>query len=396
MSQRSWTRTVATLFVLASLAACDDGEPLPDDGDDEIAAGKADGLFGLEEDTPEALAILALANDADHATLDDDVRLDRRAADGIVAARTEAGADGVLGFQSLAELDAIKFMGKTAFGNMADYVADHDLVGRQLKISTFNIRWFGLDGDLFGKFGTESRVDTVRAFIAAEMADRDVLVFQEIVDLELFTTQVVPDLDCVTYEGFSGKHQHVMVCTTDEYQLQPAVDDDDFALDALDTGHLRPGVHGKILTASGTPVAHLVAVHLKANEMSTDRRLEQAGILFEHVEGIRERSGLPVITIGDFNTHLLEHTGRTDNDESMIDDILDPLTRVQLPVTFTYQEKDGTQFRLDQSWLSPDIEVLQVRSPGACDLDLATDADAIVEQFDTLSDHCPVILDLQL
>ncbi len=394
MSQRCWISRVAALVLSAALPACDEGDSPPEG--EAVAGGKADGLFGIEEDTPEALAILALANEADRATLDDEVGLDRRAADGIVAARAQAGADGLAGFQSLAELDAIKFVGRSAFERMAAHVADQDLIGRDLKVSTFNIRWFGLDGDLHGSLGTESRVDTVRAFLEAEMADRDVLVFQEIVDLDLFTTEVVPDLDCITYEGFSGKHQHVMVCTSEGYRLVPAADDDDFALEALNTGSLRPGVHGQLLTASGTPVAHLVAVHLKANELSTDRRLAQAGILFEHVEALRARSGLPVITIGDFNTHLAVHTGRAEDDESMIDDVLAPLRRVPLPVTFTYQEKDGTRFRLDQAWLSPDIEVVDVRSPGACDLDLTTHADAIAEHFDTLSDHCPLILDLRL
>jgi hypothetical protein len=33
-------------------------------------------------------------------------------------------------------------------------------------------------------------------------------------------------------------------------------------------------------------------------------------------------------------------------------------------------------------------------SPGACDLDIATDAAAIETHYDTLSDHCPLIVDL--
>ena len=76
--------------------------------------------------------------------------------------------------------------------------------------------------------------------------------------------------------------------------------------------------------------------------------------------------------------------------------MLAPLQRAPLPVTFTYQEKDGTQFRLDQAYLSPTIVVDAVTSVGPCDLDHATHSVEIAEYFDTLSDHCPVKLDLQL
>jgi endonuclease/exonuclease/phosphatase family metal-dependent hydrolase len=397
MSQRTLApRLLAALLVLP---ACDGDKPLGGGADDDEqwdgVGGKADSIFGVEEGTPEARAILRLVNEADFATLDDDVRLDKRAAQGIVERRQEAD-DGLAGFQTLAELDAVPFVGRTAFEHLRDYVIDEDRLGSQLRIATFNIRWFGLDGSLFGSFGSESRIETVRAFIEQHMADRDVLVFQEIVDLELFTEQVVPELDCVTYEGHAGKHQHVMVCTSADYQLVQAVDDDDFELEALDTGRLRPGVHGRVFTRTGTPVADLVAVHLKANEMSTERRLEQAEILAEYAAQRRQISTLPFIAIGDFNTHLAEHTGLPEHDEDLLAEILEPLQRVELPVEFTYQEKDGTQFRLDQSWLSDDIEVDHVVSPGACDLDLATDAAAIETHYDTLSDHCPLIVDLTL
>ena len=63
-----------------------------------------------------------------------------------------------------------------------------------------------------------------------------------------------------------------------------------------------------------------------------------------------------VYAIGAILYHVLSGV-RPYAEHRMVDAILDALERVALPVTFTYQEKDGTQFRLDQAYLSPEIEV---------------------------------------
>ncbi len=385
----AWSCALAT-----SLVACDAPEPMEDDDSPIAFDGKADGLFGLVEGSPEALAILRLVNAATFETLDDDVGLDRRAAENIVEARTHAE------IETLGQLDGISYVARSAFEHLLQYVQDEGLVeraGTELRISTFNIRWFGLDGDLFGSFGSESRVDTVRAFIDEHLSDRDVLVFQEIVDKELFFTEVVPEYTCVSYDGRAGKHQHIAVCHTDAYEYRAPVDDDNFTLEEINTsGFLRPAVHGTIYTAAGEPVSHLLAVHLKANEQSTERRIEQAEILQARAEALYEASDLPVIMIGDFNTHFAVDTERDENDEDVLEDILYPLSRVRLPVEYTYQEKGGKTRRLDHAFVSPGVSVLQVVSPGPCDLDRDIHLPQIETYYDTLSDHCPVIVDLEL
>jgi hypothetical protein len=388
-------RGIGAILGLACLFACD-ASPT-DEGDDASVGGKADGIGDVEEGSLEARAILRLANEATFETLDLDVALDRRAAEAIVAHRPASDSDDADGYQTLEELDLVPFVGRSAFGRMLDFVIAEGLVGRPLKIATFNIRWFGLNGDVSGSIGTETRVDTVDAFIDEHLGDRDVIVFQEIVDVDLFTEKVMPDHTCITYDGFIGKHQHVMLCHTDAYELRMADDEDDFELEALKIGQVRPGVHGTLVsTDDGEPVAHVVAVHLKAEPDSTERRLEQARALAARVEHLRAASSLPIITIGDFNTHLAVDTGLERNDEDMVADVLAPLERVALPVTFTYQEKDGTRFRLDQAYLSPEIAVDAVRSAGPCDTDPETNGPAIVEYFDRISDHCPLSFDLSL
>ena len=120
---------VVAIALATLLGACGGGaEPSEEaDGADDTflaAGGKADG-GGITDGSPEALGVLKLVNTADFATLDDDVRLDRRAATNIVDHRQ--GPDGIDGtedddlFDDLSELDAVKFVGKRAFARLLAY-----------------------------------------------------------------------------------------------------------------------------------------------------------------------------------------------------------------------------------------------------------------------------------
>jgi hypothetical protein len=379
-------------LVLGAVAGLGCAASGSDDADDAIpVGGKADSFFGYEEGSPEARAILRVANESSQTVLDDDVGLDARAAEGIAGHRP---ADG---YTRLADLALIDFVKQAAFDRMFAFAEDNGLLGHQLDIATFNIRWFGLNGSLFGSFGSETRIETVRAFIEENLLEHDVVVFQEIVDTALFMNEVMPDRTCITYDGFSGKHQHIVLCHTDDYVFEPVDPDGDFALEALRLSNLRPGLHGRLLTDAGAPVADLVGVHLKARPDSTDTRLEQAELLAGHVAALRETSSLPVVVIGDFNTHQARDTGLDLDDEVMFDDLLGgALQRVALPLLNTFRHRDGTDFRLDQAFVSPDVTVVDVTVPGPCNLDFETGADAIDQHFSDVSDHCPVRLRLDL
>jgi hypothetical protein len=88
---------------LLLLAACADAAP-PDGPDDDFATTTA------ELTSPEVAGVLALANTASLAVLDDDAALDARAARNIVDHRT--GPGGL--FDDLAELDAVPYVGPVA------------------------------------------------------------------------------------------------------------------------------------------------------------------------------------------------------------------------------------------------------------------------------------------
>ncbi len=85
------------------LAACSS----PPDGDGD----KADSA-GIEEGSCDAVRILAVVNQASLSELDKSVKLDRRAAENIVAARMKGE------IESLAQLDAIAFVGESAFAKL--------------------------------------------------------------------------------------------------------------------------------------------------------------------------------------------------------------------------------------------------------------------------------------
>ena len=117
---------LACLALLSSTAACMNGEPAHDGADDSFlsAGGKSD-TTGVAEGTPQARAVLRVANGASYATLHDVVGLYAPAAKHVIAYR--AGADGTLGtaddrvIATLAELDAIPYIGPVSFGELVDY-----------------------------------------------------------------------------------------------------------------------------------------------------------------------------------------------------------------------------------------------------------------------------------
>jgi hypothetical protein len=124
-----------TLVCLTALFGCagpDDYDDAADDRDASFAQGKADGA-APEEGSPIALGVLRLANEASYETLDDPISqggvgLDRRAAAGIVDRRDVAP------FETLAQLDAVPYVGPVALSRMTDFALDNDYVEPDLRV----------------------------------------------------------------------------------------------------------------------------------------------------------------------------------------------------------------------------------------------------------------------
>ncbi len=152
---------VASMFF--ALAACRGGnEPTESESFDATESS-------LTEGTPKAVGVLALLN-AESTTLtvlDDDVPLDKRAAKNLIAFRY--GPDGILGtgddsaFRTIAEVDAVKWVGPTALTRLAAYAENND--------------WVPQDGDLLGVYeGVAFTVAQAEATLAlANTAAHEVL-----------------------------------------------------------------------------------------------------------------------------------------------------------------------------------------------------------------------------
>ena len=124
MRRAIFVSLVAMAGLTASLHGCT--APTEAGGDAIVTAGDA-----IDAGSPEAAAVLALVNDVaiDEATLDVDVGLDRRAAANIVVHRD--GVDGTVGtedddpFDSLGELDGVRYVGDSALAKLLAYAKSH-------------------------------------------------------------------------------------------------------------------------------------------------------------------------------------------------------------------------------------------------------------------------------
>jgi 5'-nucleotidase len=138
----------AMALVALAFVGCETGDDLGDGPDDDfLVDGKTD-VAGVEEATGEACGVLRVANEQTREVLDDDVRLDSRAANNIAAYRL--GADGVAGthddghFDSLAELDAVSYVGPVAFGKLLTYSRDHAFTCESIDLQVLLISdWHG-------------------------------------------------------------------------------------------------------------------------------------------------------------------------------------------------------------------------------------------------------------
>lgn len=127
--QFKWLGRVMGLALAATLMACGGVEPdaaQAVDGPDDsfLAGGKAD-TAGLTEGSPDALAVLKLASTASLIELKDQVGLYSLSAQNIVDYRAQKGA----GFDTLKELDDVKYVGPVALWSMLSYVNQQGLVG---------------------------------------------------------------------------------------------------------------------------------------------------------------------------------------------------------------------------------------------------------------------------
>lgn len=273
---------------------------------------------------------------------------------------------------------------------------------RKLTIATFNIRWYGIGGDVDHP-AAETRNPTLKAFVEQHLADADLVVFEEILDPVMLQAEVVPaGWTCATYENTRPMHQFVTGCLAPDLLLTHEADDTNLGYEPVAMNTLRPALAGVVRDATTlAPIARLAGVHLKAMPDSTDRRLQQVAILANRLAELDARNEqLPILALGDFNAHRSTDTMRDKDDWTLIGEAFDAhpelgLARVDYPFENTYRDKDGKAFKLDHMYLSrASVEGVDVVGP--CNLAWPADQAAITQHFDQISDHCPVVANITL
>ena len=250
-----------------------------------------------------------------------------------------------------------------------------------VSLTTMNIRFYGLNAE-------ENREPELIRYLSDHALWSDVMVFQEIVDVLRLQSKVVGfGYACVSYASDAPGHQHVVVCHKPTLRFEKATDDDDFILEnvALGNAMYRPAVHGILRYASGSRIAHLVAVHLKAMPEDGAKRIEQIRMIHDYLAYGRD-DALPAILIGDTNLFDDDVDAAT---EILTDDGLG-LKAVGTPGRYTYRVPERGQ-KFDRIWLGDGLAVQgAARIAGPCNLAGPAGEAKIRIYNKTVSDHCAV------
>ncbi len=287
---------------------------------------------------------------------------------------------------ALVHLAKLCLLGLVALGVAAEARAAAD----PFTVTFFNLRWFGLQSDATGQQLVESRVPTIRAFLTAQNAWADVMIFEEIVDVALLERGILENrYECESYDHTDPRHQHVVVCAGNGFRLGLAPDDDNYTYEEVAMGQKRPAVHAMVTDRSGQEVAHVIGVHLKASPEHSAMRLEQVGMVVEHLKD--RRSTVPVIFAGDVNTYA--------DDSARFDQAFGApgvgLTQVPIGGTATFRSPTymDRPSLFDRAWVSGLRALGPARVSGPCNGTVTRTA--LQKYYDEVSDHCAVTIRFQ-
>jgi len=261
----------------------------------------------------------------------------------------------------------------------------------EITVATLNIKFYGYDlsseSNLTNGY-TDPRNRSLRKYIIKNLGDADVITFQEIVDVTAFKKKVLKNsFRCRTYNHENKDHLHVLICYKKKYRLSKPFDDDNYIIEESTLGRrIRPVLHG-ILTevSTGKKVAYIAAVHLKANEYSSETRKKQIKIISKKMRA--NAGNLPKIIMGDFNTH--------GSDVAKFNRIFRSsrlgLRHITNPNRYTYRVPEYNS-KLDHFWVNPSKIELQgtVKTSRICNDGSSPTGDysSVASYNRNISDHC--------
>lgn len=270
---------------------------------------------------------------------------------------------------------------------------------KDFKISTFNVEWYGLGGNMNGKAADEKRDANLKALVTKSLQGSDVIVFQEVIDVKRLESKVVPSgWNCKTYPHSEKLHQHVVACVDPTLKLMREPSDNNDIIDEVADigGKARPALHFIVADQKNTPLFRIIGVHLKAFPQEFKKRENQAKAIATYLKKLN--SDLPVILTGDFNTFDSKETGNRVDDATLLSATLEKAKLTEVSGEFnTYKTlKHANHF--DRFWVSDSLLVGDLHVLKYCQLDeqLPADAKKITWYNENISDHCPVSLEIEI
>lgn len=247
-----------------------------------------------------------------------------------------------------------------------------------LTVTSLNIRWYGMGGDLGGQPEDETRDESLRDFLFNHLPHSDVFVFQEITNLEMLQ-EALFELNCQSYTPQIKPHQHVVICTQ-PYISQEAKANYDIQ---LERPRLRPALVSNLDLG-----VQVIGLHLKAGPRSWRTRQNQIEALTKTTRFL-EKS----IVIGDYNSYRKDVTGANEDDAQIFQQILGKKSfKDQTPNSPTYVSSANRIF--DRVW-TKGLKVQEAKVYGPCKQDSVqfpySESDRYVQK---ISDHCAVQIKL--
>ncbi|MEZ4741965.1 MAG: endonuclease/exonuclease/phosphatase family protein [Bdellovibrionota bacterium] len=260
-----------------------------------------------------------------------------------------------------------------------------------LTVATLNIKFYGRSITPSQQqdtgYSDDIRDEALKTYINNFLSNADIITFQEITDVNGFKKNVLnPEFTCQTYSHKDPKHLSVLLCYKEEKYDFIKVDwDDNYAIEKATVGrNIRPIIHGLLANKSGEILTYIAAVHLKASKQYSSVRKKQMEILAEDLTKLN--SDIPVLVLGDFNTHNTDLVDfKNIFNESNID-----IDRVINTNKYTFRVPTYKN-KFDYIWTSRHFYLESpIQTSGICRDDTANfDEYTSVEKYNQeISDHC--------
>jgi exonuclease III len=286
---------------------------------------------------------------------------------------------------------------QTNSNNSKDPLDDGKLI-----VSSFNINWFGLNGNQNGSLGTETRISFLKNFIEQNLSSSDIIIFQEIVDKNLFMNNLMKEFRCISYEDtLNINHQFIVACILNKnYDFVKISGESDYIAESVAvSSDLRPalvfGVRDKV---SSNVLFNIMGVHLKNGLTYGPTRLDQVNEVLNFINASLDENSF--LIMGDFNTE----NPTPPIDEDLIDDLFmnnslksfSPLVPKSL---YTYRNSNYFE-RYDLAYIESSDES---KVSGVSVFSMCTNPQtATYDFFDRIyynshiSDHCPITVSVDL